>query len=154
MLLIMSDHLKNNSSLFIEISQVFILNENKLLMQLRDFNPFIVHPGHWGFFAGHWEAEETAEVAMMRELKEELCWMPKSIDFVGSIIVEGNRRIHVHKCHLDIKYQKLNLQEGQEIGEFTMNEITENSLYSKKWSKNFPISPISAKVFQHYIYNN
>ena len=147
----MSDLLKPNGPFYIEISQAFIAIDNRFLMQLRDFKPSIVFPGHWGFFAGHWETGETAEKAMKRELQEELCWQPRNLSFLGSLIVEGNRRIHAHQCQLDIKLQTLDLQEGQEIGAFTMEEITRNSLFSQKWKQHFPISPISAKVFQHFM---
>ena len=104
-----------------------------------------------GFFTGHWETGETAEAAMKRELQEELRWQPRSLTFQGSLIVEGNRRIHAHQCQLDLELQTLDLQEGQEIGAFTVEEITRNSLFSQKWKQHYPISPISAKVFQHFM---
>ena len=142
--------LKSNTS-YIEISQAIILKENLYLMQLRDFKPNIIYPGHWGFFAGHWKNSETAEDAMMRELNEELCWQPPILSYLGNIIVEGNHRIHVHKCQLNNGLESLTLQEGQEIGAFTKEEIANNTLFSKKFKKYFPISPISAKVFKHFI---
>ena len=88
---------------------------------------------------------------MKRELQEELRWQPRSLSFLGSLIVEGNRQIHAHQCQLDIKLQTLDVQEGQEIGAFSVEEITRNSLFSQKWKQHYPISPISAKVFQHFI---
>tara|TARA_B100000315_G_C14182220_1_gene409449 strand:- start:105 stop:551 length:447 start_codon:yes stop_codon:yes gene_type:complete len=142
--------LKCNSS-YIEISQAIILNENLYLMQLRDFKPNIIFPGHWGFYAGHWEKNETAEDAMMRELNEELCWQPKILTYLGNITVEEDIRIHVHKCKLNCDMGSLTLQEGQEIGAFTIDEITRNSLFSHKWKRCYPITPISEKVFQHFI---
>ena len=147
----MSDLLQPDGPFYIEISQAFIAIDNRFLMQLRDFKPSILYPGHWGFFGGHWETGETAEAAMKRELLEELRWQPRSLTFLGNLIVEGNRRIHAHQCQPDLQLQTLDLQEGQEIGAFTVEEITRNSLFSQKWKQHYPISPISAKVFQHFM---
>jgi hypothetical protein len=47
--------------------------------------------------------------------------------------------------------EELVLQEGQEIGSFGTEEITKNSLFSRKWKKHYPISPLSAKVFHNFI---
>ena len=143
--------MQHDHSNYIEISEALITIDNLYLMQLRDFKPTIVYPGHWGFFAGHWETGETAEAAMKRELQEELRWQPRSLTFLGSLIVEGNRQIHAHQCQLDIKLQTLDVQEGQEIVAFSVEEITRNSLFSQKWKQYYPISPISAKVFQHFM---
>ena len=120
-------------------------------MQLRDFTPNIIYPGHWGFFAGHWKNNETAKEAMMRELLEELCWQPKSLIYLGNLIGEWNHHIHVHKCQLDCSLESLTLKEGQEIGAFTVDEITRNSLFSKKWKQCYPITPISAIIFNQFI---
>ena len=147
----MSDLLKPDGPFYIEISQAFIAIDNRFLMQLRDFKPSIVYPEHWGFFAGHWETGETAEAAMMRELSEELCWQPNSLKYLGNILVEGNRRIHVHKCQLDCDFKSLTLQEGQEIGAFTKYEIANNTLFSQKLKKHFPVTPVSAKVLKQFI---
>ena len=120
-------------------------------MQLRDFKPNIIYPGHWGFFAGHWKKNETAEDAMMRELEEELCWQPKNLAYLGNILVEGKRRIHVHKCHLNCDMESLVLKEGQEIGAFTKKEIADYILFSQKLKKSYPVTPISVKVFKRFI---
>ncbi len=127
------------------------MSKNLYLMQLRDSKPNIIYPGHWGFFAGHWETGETAEAAMRRELQEELNLEPQNLNFIGSFIVEGNNRIHAYKCQLNNGLESLTLQEGQEIGAFTKEEIANNTLFSKKFKKYFSISPISAKVFKRFM---
>ena len=76
---------------------------------------------------------------------------PKSLIYLGNLIGEWNHHIHVHKCQLDGSLESLTLKEGQEIGAFTVDEITRNSLFSKKWKKCYPITPISATIFQHFI---
>ena len=107
----MSDLFKDKGLSQIEISQAFIAIEDRFLMQLRDFNPSIVYPGHWGFFAGHSEPGESAEETMWREIEEELSWKPQNLNFLGDIVVEGNRRIHAFQCQLDCKLEELVLQE-------------------------------------------
>ena len=144
----MSDSLQFNHSNYIEISQALIKIDVHYLMQLRDFKPTILYPGHWGFFAGHWKNNETAEDAMIRELIEELCWQPKSLTYLGNIIVEGNRRIHVHECYSNKNIHSFDLQEGQELGAFTKEEIDSNTLFSNKLMKRFPVTPISVEVFK------
>ena len=43
-------------------------NEDLYLMQLRDDNPSIVFPGHWGLFGGTIEIGESTCEAASREL--------------------------------------------------------------------------------------
>lgn len=45
---------------------------NRLLIYLRDEKPEIPFPGYWDLFGGRVEEGETPEVALVRELKEEL----------------------------------------------------------------------------------
>ena len=40
---------------------LLVTPDGRYLMQLRDFKPDIESPGHWGFFAGHRNPEESAE---------------------------------------------------------------------------------------------
>jgi 8-oxo-dGTP pyrophosphatase MutT (NUDIX family) len=48
------------------------LGDGRYLMQLRDSNPDIFYPDHWGCFGGAVEAGEPPVAALVRELKEEL----------------------------------------------------------------------------------
>lgn len=48
----------------------------RYLMQLRDDIPGILYPGCWGLFGGGIEPGETPEVAMRRELEEEIGFVP------------------------------------------------------------------------------
>ena len=45
---------------------------NRLLIYKRDQKPSIAYPGHWDLFGGMVEEGETPELALVRELKEEL----------------------------------------------------------------------------------
>ena len=88
---------------------------------------------------------------MRRELQEELGWQPQNLNFLGSLTVEWNRRIHVHECYSNKKIHSFDLQEGREIGAFTKEEIASNTLFSKKLMKRFPVTSISAEVFKYVI---
>jgi len=42
-----------------EVVTILPYSQEKILLQLRDFNPRIVYPGCWGFFGGTVETNET-----------------------------------------------------------------------------------------------
>jgi 8-oxo-dGTP pyrophosphatase MutT (NUDIX family) len=48
------------------------LADGRYVLQLRDSNPAIFYPDHWGCFGGAVEAGETSTEALVRELREEL----------------------------------------------------------------------------------
>jgi 8-oxo-dGTP diphosphatase len=57
----------------IEIAQALLFDRNhRLLLYLRDDKPEIPFPNRWDFFGGHVEPGETAEQALVREVREEL----------------------------------------------------------------------------------
>jgi 8-oxo-dGTP pyrophosphatase MutT (NUDIX family) len=51
---------------------IIVVDDGRYLMQLRDDKPGIFYPDHWGLFGGAVEAGEEPEVALRRELVEEL----------------------------------------------------------------------------------
>ena len=54
------------------VAALLQLSNGRYLMQLRDSNPDIFYPDHWGCFGGAVEAGEAPAVALVRELEEEL----------------------------------------------------------------------------------
>ena len=63
----------------VSVAIAILHQDNKFLMQLRDDIPTIWYPGYWGFFGGHIELGETPEIAVGREVMEEINYeMPKS----------------------------------------------------------------------------
>ena len=141
--------LDDSANSFIEVSQVLIHFRGTYLMQLRDFKDGIESPGHWGFFAGHIEAEETPEQTIWREIQEELCWQPENFRYIGELIA-GSRKMHVFHCELENEIETLSLMEGEEIGVFLPQEIEEKQLYSKIRNSFFPITEISYGVFNKF----
>lgn len=58
---------------------VIVCEDGRYLLQLRDEKPGLPLPGHWALFGGGIEAGESAETALIRELDEELCFIPERI---------------------------------------------------------------------------
>jgi 8-oxo-dGTP pyrophosphatase MutT (NUDIX family) len=54
------------------VAALLQLSDGRYLMQLRDSNPDIFYPEHWGCFGGAVDAGEAPAAALVRELKEEL----------------------------------------------------------------------------------
>jgi 8-oxo-dGTP pyrophosphatase MutT (NUDIX family) len=54
------------------VAALLQLSDGRYLMQLRDSNPAIFYPDHWGCFGGAVDAGEGPIAAMVRELEEEL----------------------------------------------------------------------------------
>jgi 8-oxo-dGTP pyrophosphatase MutT (NUDIX family) len=54
------------------VAALLQLDDGRYLMQLRDSNPGIFYPDHWGCFGGAVDPGESPVVAMVRELREEL----------------------------------------------------------------------------------
>jgi 8-oxo-dGTP pyrophosphatase MutT (NUDIX family) len=54
------------------VAALLQLSDGRYVMQLRDSNPYIFYPDHWGCFGGAVDAGEEPVVALVRELAEEL----------------------------------------------------------------------------------
>jgi 8-oxo-dGTP pyrophosphatase MutT (NUDIX family) len=54
------------------VAALLQLSDGRYVMQLRDSNPAIFYPDHWGCFGGAVEAGEAPTLALVRELEEEL----------------------------------------------------------------------------------
>ena len=107
---------------------------NAVLMQLRDKKDGIDFPGCCGFFGGAIEPEERPETAARREVEEELELRPESIDYLSSDRVDDLDGISVHSFYfpLSCKPYALALNEGEDAGLFTVEEIRSKQLFSQK----------------------
>ena len=63
---------------------IIIDAQGRYLFQLRDDIPTITFPGYWGLFGGALESLETPNLAIKRELYEELFYLPTSIELFFS----------------------------------------------------------------------
>jgi 8-oxo-dGTP pyrophosphatase MutT (NUDIX family) len=64
------------------VAALLQLSNGRYLMQLRDSNPGIFYPDHWGCFGGAVDAGEAPVAALVRELMEELAVGVKPADVV------------------------------------------------------------------------
>ena len=56
----------------VEVAIAILYRDGKFLLQLRDDIPGIAYPGCWALFGGHIEPGEIPEIALKRELQEEI----------------------------------------------------------------------------------
>lgn len=107
-----------------------LYSSGRFLMQLRDNNPGILHPGCWGFFGGHIDPGETPEAAVKRELQEEIGYSPPVISefhcYSDSQVIR-----HVFHAPLTVGLNQLVLGEGWDMGLLTPEEIRAGNGYSE-----------------------
>jgi 8-oxo-dGTP diphosphatase len=133
---------------------VFLHNNfDSYLLQLRDFKPSIIFPGHWGAFGGSVEEGESPKAALDRELLEEIGYSSEEYNFFREDYKELNRlKLHTHLFYssMNISLAKLHLMEGTDMGMFTKEEILSRNLFSPKLGKTFPIVPLLADFFDDF----
>lgn len=102
-------------------------DKGEILLYLRDNKSNIPFPHHWDLFGGYIEEGETAEEALIREVKEELNYNLKEYKFFKKYeCLEGD-------VHQNIKYvfvgkvdkpiDELKLAEGEKLQFFSRDEI-------------------------------
>lgn len=88
------------------VGAVIRLPGGRFLFQLRDDIPGIVMPGRWGFFGGHIEPGEDADTAIVREIEEEVAFVPKSVTRLTELVYprldRNGRPIWVRRIYYDV----------------------------------------------------
>ncbi|NJK66829.1 MAG: NUDIX domain-containing protein [Microcoleus sp. CSU_2_2] len=115
----------------IHVAIAILHKDGKFLCQLRDDIPNIRYPGHWALFGGHIEPGETPEVAVIRELQEEICYAPESVSLF-CCDVEGDVVRHVFHSQLSVDVKDLVLLEGWDLKLLTPEDIRAGICYSEK----------------------
>ena len=94
--------------------------QGRYLFQLRDDIPTITFPGYWGLFGGALESLETPNLAIKRELYEELLYLPASIELFFSYTYSLkkvniiDREMTVFTCSIGKdEIDKLDIKEGR-----------------------------------------
>ncbi len=64
----------------------------QLLLQHRDDKAGVTYPGHWSFFGGFVEQEETPADALRREIQEEISWCADNITHLTTSIFDQYER--------------------------------------------------------------
>jgi 8-oxo-dGTP diphosphatase len=122
---------------------------DRLFMQLRDNIPNILYPGYWGLFGGHIEAGETPEVALVRELQEEIGYQVTSYRKFGVFADEIAVR-HVYAVPL-VGAEGLTLNEGWDMGWVTQAELESGERYSANAQQKRPIGPIHQRILLSFL---
>ncbi len=109
------------------VSIIFVNDENKVLLSLRDDKPDLPYRNMWDVPGGHVEPDETPEECIVREMKEEMGLDLK--DFQLFCKNEFDDRLEYtfwKKQNLEIN--KINLIEGQYLRWFTQQEAASTKL--------------------------
>lgn len=115
----------------IEVTLAILYRDGQFLMQLRDDFPHIIFPGIWGFFGGHIEPGENADVGVRRELMEELGYVPPQLSLFLDKADTKVRRYYYHG-ELTVPISELELNEGQDMALCSLSEIQAGEKYSQK----------------------
>lgn len=126
----MESSLDTNAPL-VEVTLAILYREGTFLMQLRDDFPHIIFPGIWGFFGGHIEPGENADVGVRRELMEELGYAPPQLELFYQQADSKVRRYFYHGA-LTVPVSELQLNEGQDLALCSVAEIERGEKYSQK----------------------
>ncbi|NDJ21856.1 NUDIX domain-containing protein [Nostoc sp. B(2019)] len=138
----------NNQPVHVAIAILY--QENKFLMQLRDNIPGILYPGYWGLFGGHIEPGETPDVAVKREILEEIGYtLPPFCEF-GCYSDEKAVR-HVFQAPLLVELNQLVLSEGWDMGLMTPEDIRQGNCYSQNAGEVRPLGRMHQRILLDFI---
>lgn len=102
-------------------------NKGRVLLQYRD-NDAPRYPGLWGLFGGQIEKDETPELAVRRETKEEVGIELTDLKFFKKYELQRERGIYeafffIAPLTISVEKAKKQQKEGQDLGLFSFNEI-------------------------------
>ncbi len=108
---------------------IILTSDKGFLLQLRDNKKGIFFPGHWGFFGGAIERNETPKQAIIREIKEEINLDIDKLDYLFNINFNfsdsEDRTIKRHYFEIQLAKGDLNtikLAEGESYKVFTKRD--------------------------------
>jgi 8-oxo-dGTP diphosphatase len=108
-------------------SIIFVNDQRKVLLLLRDDKPTIPYPNMWDVPGGHVDDGETPEQCIVREMKEEMDLTLEEFERLS--VMEFTDRVEYtfwKRANLDI--EKIDLQEGQRLRWFTELEARNSKL--------------------------
>jgi 8-oxo-dGTP diphosphatase len=134
----------------IEVAIAILPYEGKFLMQLRDNIPTILYPGLWGLFGGHIEAGETPEIAVEREVLEEIGYQLKDPKKFGCYSDDRVIR-HIFYAPLTVGLDKLVLTEGWDFGLITPAQIEAGVAYSAIAGEERPLGTVHQQIMLDFM---
>lgn len=134
----------------VHVAIAILYQQGQFLMQLRDNIPGIVYPGQWGLFGGHIEPGETPDVAVERELLEEIGYVHPALSKFGCY---SDSRVvrHVYHAPLTVELNQLVLNEGWDMGLLTPSEIRQGGSYSAKANQVRPLVLPAQQILLDFI---
>lgn len=135
---------------YIHVAIAILHQQNKFLLQLRDDIPGIIYPGHWGLFGGHLELDETPDIAVKRELLEEIGYIPPLLSKFDCY-TDTKRVRHVYHAPLMVEINQLVLGEGWDMDLLTAEQIRQGEHYSKKAGQVRPLAPPTQRILLDFI---
>jgi 8-oxo-dGTP diphosphatase len=134
----------------IEVAICILHQADKFLMQLRDNDPKILYPGYWGLFGGHIEPGETPEIAVVREVQEEIGY---TLPIVQKFDCYSDEKVirHVFHAPLTVGLAQLILSEGWDMGLLSIAEIRSGKHYSAIAQEVRPIGLIHQRILGEFV---
>ncbi len=134
----------------VEVAIAILFRGQDFLMQLRDDIPNIVYPGHWGLFGGHLEPGETPEIAVVREVIEEIGYQIS--DPVKFGVYEDKRAIrHVFVAPINVNLRDLTLMEGWDMDFLTQSDIERGQHFSARSHSFQPLVSTAQRILLDFI---
>jgi len=140
------------SSQQIPVAMAIIHQEGKYLMQLRDDLLEILYPGVWGLFGGHLDLGEDPEAGLKRELIEEIGYR---VEELSEFRCYGDDKImrYMYSCPLLVPIEELQLNEGQDLGLLTPEEIAQGFGYSHRLGEKRSLGDIHRHIMLDFIHS-
>jgi 8-oxo-dGTP pyrophosphatase MutT (NUDIX family) len=112
------------------VAAILMTPDGRYVMQLRDDKPDIWFPNYWGCFGGAVDAGETAEQALVRELREEIELVPTAWRYFTGMDFDMTElgllkyyRLYYLVPLAEGQLERLKLHEGREIRAFDGHEL-------------------------------
>ncbi len=133
----------------VEVAICILHQSDQFLMQLRDNDPRILYPGYWALFGGHIEPGESPEVAVVREVMEEVSYALLSFEKFG-IYRDTKVMRHVFHAPLNVGLEQLVLGEGWDMGLLSIEQIRLGQHYSKAAQQVRPVGPVHQQILTEF----
>lgn len=128
----------------VEVAIAILHQNNQFLLQLRDDNPAIIYPGYWAFCGGHLDPGEDANCAIRRELQEEIAHVPEGLLLFEQATTVGPDKTVIRNFYhaaLTVPLSSLEVNEGQELGLASLEDIRRGQCFSQVLQETRPIGP-------------
>ena len=109
----------------IEVAKVILFDRNQqVLIYLRDNKPSISYPNYWDLLGGMVEIDESPQIALIREVQEEIGVHLEEIDELGHYISKEGSVFHLFWGKIDATPDELTLTEGQQLTSMAIENRT------------------------------